>query len=145
MKRSEVIPAVVSVATPVVPLAYVVRNDRTEATRKTIEAKLVTAGEGYVLEIDPIAGASVAGIIKRGAFASDTAVIMRLRLNKQCAPSGVTLDTMVDDADRIICALLASSALDASIQESFLDELPRDDGLNTYQITFTVKTDTSAN
>ena len=146
MKRSEVIPAVVAIATATVTKAFVTRNARTESDRKAIEAKLVTAGNGYVLEIDPLAGASTqeGSLVKTGAFSSDSVVIMRLRLNSVTAPAGVTQDAMLDDADALICALLADQSLDTSISGTFLDELPLDDGLRTYQITVTVKTDTSA-
>lgn len=142
MKRSEAIPAVISAITASASPAWVVRNTRTEAVRRTIEDRLRTALGGYVLEIDPVAGASIADVIKRGAFASDSTVIMRLRLNTQTAPAGVTADTMLDTADAIICALLSSQALDASVQGNFLDELAEDVGLITYQITATVQTDT---
>ena len=147
MKRSEVIPAVVAIATATVTKAFVTRNARTESDRKAIDAKLVTAGNGYVLEIDPLAGASTqeGAVVKTGAFSSGSGVVMRLRLNSVTAPVGVTEDTMLDDADALICALLADQSLDTSISGTFLDELPLDDGLRTYQITVTVKTDTSAN
>ena len=142
MKRSEVIPTVISAITAAASPATIVRNTRTEVVRRTIEDILRTSLGGYVLEIDPVAGASVADVIKRGAFASDSTVIMRLRLNTQTAPAGVTADTMLDTADAIICALLSSQALDASVQGNFLDELAEDVGLITYQITATVQTDT---
>ena len=122
-----------------------IRNDRTEAVRRTIEDNLRTALHGYVLEVNPLAGATAGGVIKRGAFSSDSTVIMRLRLNTQCAPTGVTSDTMLDTADAIICALLAAPSIEASITGDFLDELADDAGLITYQITATITTDTSAN
>jgi hypothetical protein len=143
MKRSEVIPAVIAAVTAAASPAAVIRNTRTEANRKVIEAKLVTAGQGYVLEVDNIAGATVSDVIKRGAFSSTSVVIMRLRLNTQTAPAGITADTMLDDVDAIICALL-NSRIGASIQGEFLDELPLDDGLTTYQITATIITETSS-
>ena len=145
MKRSEVIPAVVAAITAAASPAYVIRNDRTAATTAAIDTRLKTAAQGFVLEVDPLAGASVADVIKRGAFASESTVIMRLRLNTQCAPAGVTADTMLDTADAIICALLAASPLESSVAGNFLDELAEDAGLITYQITATITTDTSAN
>lgn len=141
MKRSEVIPAVVAAITAAASPAYVIRNDRTAATTAAIDTRLKTAAQGFVLEVDPLAGASVADVIKRGAFASESTVIIRLRLNAQCAPAGVTADTMLDTADAIICALLAAR-IGANITGSFLDELADDAGLITYQITATITTDT---
>lgn len=143
MKRSEVIPAVVAAITAAASPAYVIRNDRTAATTAAIDTRLKTAAQGFVLEVDPLAGASVADVIKRGAFASESTVIMRLRLNTQCAPAGVTADTMLDTVDAIICALLAAR-IGANITSSFLDELAEDAGLITYQITANITTQTSA-
>lgn len=139
MKPSEVIPAVLSTVATAASPAAVIRNDRTEAVRRTIEDKLRTALHGFILEVDPLAGASAKDVVKRGAFSAEASIIMRLRLNTQCAPAGVTGDTMLDTAYSIIRALLAAQ-LGAYISGPFLDELADDTGLITYQITATVTT-----
>ena len=143
MKRSEVIPAVIAAITSAAAPAVIFRNNRTEAVRRQIEDQLKTAGAGLVLEIDPVAGATVQDIVKRGAFSSTSVVIMRLRLNTATAPTGITADAILDVVDSIVCALL-NAGLGAAIAGPFLDELAEDTGLMAYQITATITTQASA-
>lgn len=141
--RSQVIPAAIAVLTPVATPARIVRNDRSAAAKDAMEIILRTAGQGIVLSIDPIVGASLSGKPQRGAFASDSTLVLRLRMNQQTKPADFSADSLLDLADTIAATLLRSSALEAELAKEFLDEVVEDTGLLTYQLLFTVKTETS--
>lgn len=142
MKRSEVIPAIVAAITTAAAPAEVVRNDYSASASAVMDAILIAAGRGIVAAVEPIQTAAVADTVNRGGFASKSAVAISLRMNPQTKPAGVTADTLLDIADAIIVAVLAAPGLEASISGNVISLVPADEGLLTYDILFTVTTDT---
>ena len=131
MKRSEVIPAVVSVLTTAFPGAPIVSDDFTAGAASTMETALRTSGVCWA--VMPILATTSAGQAGKRS-AEKAACRVHLRVNRAVA---TTYDTYTAQ-DTAIDAILADRSMRAELSQAATDLVVEDAGNLTHAINFTV-------